>query len=1013
MVLAAAPLAVLAAAAAVGAAANSAFEDAAALMQRGLVTLEIMEGPGAPSLAAAVSALAALHTAAGDPHGESRAMWRRVVDLLDGPSPSPSSSPSPLNVSASASTLPYDGISAVAAAAAVAPTWERARARLSLAAAEAAAGDDAAAEGETRVALATLLDQHHNRGHTAASAHEHVSTALAIPAQAALAALLLKKAAAARGGGGNGAEAAAGPTPEEQDALVAYASLLGAQRATLGVHHPSVAVTLGSLGNLHRAAGRHEAAHALYARALALKEREGAEGGVLGETLSDVAGTFAELAGAQRARAEHGAALGMLERAHAIRVRAGGGVDDSESRDLEARIAEAAISAGDCKAADGEHEEALQLHQRALDVCRRLFGSGSGEATAAAAAVEASAVACAGRANTPSECLVLWRRAAHAAELAYSAADDRPGLYAAAAASSAVAAGTLAQIGGEFSRAVDFLDAALDIRRGLSARHALAVVMPVTKSAAFAGFGADAVREQFGIEARLVECLGSVRCEAAAAGNHAGAATSLERCLEVFVAVGGMACRGVAETARALAAEKSAQGQHDAAARLLERATGVWAARADPTDTYDAEAALVDLVGAYECAGAAHATAAADHVRAVVCFERALKAADTLARTAEAAAKAALAAAAAATVTATATATAVTARRVSGVADAVVERGQKVGAEAMAVRSSLSSGDGVTRAEVAAAVARARVGRLHRRVGASRAAMRRYPDAQREYEAALAAAELAAAGIERPDPPPPYSTPPHECYALHAAAAARDIEGNTGKEGGNGSGTSPRPPHRTLPGTAGCRLHFQQTPSITNGRLPPPGSSGVAAATYPASALAVGVDSIWSLPPAAAAGEGERGAPGSARQVVGALMDLASLHRAFGRRERARPLYQRALVVLERLSGYHKGGQARGDEEDAAATATAELDVAASGPEEWAEPYNVEGSEAVASAVRAFSAAADTCAHDPGNNAPPPVDPGVAAAGVLNDDDGSNHASIHLYLPILNTKSKAINPQRI
>jgi hypothetical protein len=68
------------------------------------------------------------------------------------------------------------------------------------------------------------------------------------------------------------------------------------------------------------------------------------------------------------------------------------------------------------------------------------------------------------------------------------------------------------------------------------------------------------------------------------------------------------------------------------------------------------------------------------------------------------------------------------------------------------------------------------------------------------------------------------------------------------------------------------------------------GGGGITAASSPSGGM-------WSLPPAAAVGEGERGAPGSARAVAGALMDLASLHRAFGRRERARPLYERALTV--------------------------------------------------------------------------------------------------------------------
>jgi len=60
------------------------------------------------------------------------------------------------------------------------------------------------------------------------------------------------------------------------------------------------------------------------------------------------------------------------------------------------------------------------------------------------------------------------------------------------------------------------------------------------------------------------------------------------------------------------------------------------------------------------------------------------------------------------------------------------------------------------------------------------------------------------------------------------------------------------------------------------------------------------------------------------------FMDLASLHRAFGRRERARPLYQRALTVLEWLSGF------------------------AGGDDAWAEPYELDNSEAVASAAGAY-----------------------------------------------------------
>ena len=51
--------------------------------KRGLITLEIMEGTESPSLAPVVASLASLHAAAGDPRGESRALWRRVVELLE------------------------------------------------------------------------------------------------------------------------------------------------------------------------------------------------------------------------------------------------------------------------------------------------------------------------------------------------------------------------------------------------------------------------------------------------------------------------------------------------------------------------------------------------------------------------------------------------------------------------------------------------------------------------------------------------------------------------------------------------------------------------------------------------------------------------------------------------------------------------------------------------------------------------------------------------------------------
>ena len=78
---------------------------------------------------------------------------------------------------------------------------------------------------------------------------------------------------------------------------------------------------------------------------------------------------------------------------------------------MEGRIAEAAMAAGDFKAADGEHEEALRLYERSLDVCRRLYGPASGELEAAAAAVEGSAAASAARARVPAQRLVLWRRA--------------------------------------------------------------------------------------------------------------------------------------------------------------------------------------------------------------------------------------------------------------------------------------------------------------------------------------------------------------------------------------------------------------------------------------------------------------------------------------------------------------------------------------------------------------------------------------------------------------------------
>ena len=346
MVLAAAPLTGLAAAARAAAAAatgagaaagasaslagHPAFEDAASLMQRGLITLEIMEGGESPTLAPVVASLASLHAAAGDPRGEARALWRRVVELLE--------------TSAGGGGYPAYSISSSSFAAATlhasdaAPTWERARARLNLAAADAAAGDAAAAEGEIRAALNTLLSQSGNGSGSGNSSHAATAaspppgflTALAIPAQAALAALLLKNATAARGEGA--AAAAGGPTREDQEALAAYATLLGAQRAALGVHHPLVADTLGKLGNLHRAAGRHEAAHSLYTRALTLKERGvgGAAGVALGETLTNLAGTFAELAGARQGRMEHGEALAMLERAHAIRIRAAG-ADDAEA----------------------------------------------------------------------------------------------------------------------------------------------------------------------------------------------------------------------------------------------------------------------------------------------------------------------------------------------------------------------------------------------------------------------------------------------------------------------------------------------------------------------------------------------------------------------------------------------------------------------------------------------------------------------------------------------------------
>ena len=124
---------------------------------------------------------------------------------------------------------------------------------------------------------------------------------------------------------------------------------------------------------------------------------------------------------------EHGEALDMLERAYSIRVRAagGGGADDAEARELERRIAASALAAGDGQAAEGKHEEALKLYERALDVNRRLFGESSEEVATAAACVEVSAASSAARARAPEQRLRLWRRAAAAAEVAYGAGDDR------------------------------------------------------------------------------------------------------------------------------------------------------------------------------------------------------------------------------------------------------------------------------------------------------------------------------------------------------------------------------------------------------------------------------------------------------------------------------------------------------------------------------------------------------------------------------------------------------------
>jgi len=150
-----------------------------------------------------------------------------------------------------------------------------------------------------------------------------------------------------------------------------------------------------------------------------------------------------------------------------------------------------------------------------------------------------------------------------------------------------------------------------------------------------------------------------------------------------------------------------------------------------------------------------------------------------------------------------------------------------------------------------------RSGRLHRRIGASKAAQRRYPESQREYEAALASAEFAAVGVERPLPspaispsplPPPPATGADRAEAGAAAGAGADADGES-------QAMLPPPPglggrRSVSKRSSDRRLQFQQ-------------GSGAAAGS---------VDSLgdmWSLPPAA---PGERGAAGSARAVAGALM---------------------------------------------------------------------------------------------------------------------------------------------
>ena len=101
--------------------------------------------------------------------------------------------------------------------------------------------------------------------------------------------------------------------------------------------------------------------------------------------------------------------------------------------------------------------------------------------------------------------------------------------------------------------------------------------------------------------------------------------------------------------------------------------------------------------------------------------------------------------------------------------------------------------------------------------------------------------------------------------------------------------------------------------------------------------------------------------------------------------------------MLEKLSG--GGGEedlsavapAPGDNAASAASAASVASVAAadnrSGEEEWKEPYDLENSEAVASAVVAFSAVGDACAADPGRKVAPPPDPAVAAADPDDEDE--------------------------